>query len=417
MFTVRLIFESFIFALQALKSNLLRTTLSLLGVTIGIFTIVTVYSLVDAIERGFRKSFAFVGENVVYVEKWPWSFEGNYPWWKYVNRPQVNYEEFKFLEKNIEAAEGISIFARKENLTLKKENNSIENVNLIGVSYTYNVVSDIPIGTGRYFNVQEVDLGRNVAIIGYEIAETLFSGSNAIGKEIRIKGLKYVVIGVMEKQGENFLEGLPSKDLECYIPYNSFIKLYYTSSDDGIGSSIIIKGMESDVGLNELEGEIIGLMRAKRGLKPKAEDNFAVNKSEMLATAINSIFSFLSISGAIIGSFSLIVGCFGIANIMFVSVKERTNLIGIQKSLGAKNYFILFQFLYEAIFLSIIGGSIGIFLVFLITFLPLGSLEVYLSFGNIFTGLVIASIIGCIAGIIPAALAARMDPVIAIRSK
>ncbi|HYG40316.1 MAG TPA: ABC transporter permease [Cytophagales bacterium] len=415
--TIKLIFESFIFAFEALKSNLLRTTLSLLGVTIGIFTIVTVYSLIDGIERGFRKSFSFVGENVVYVEKWPWSFEGNYPWWKYVNRPQVNYEEFKFLEENLELTEGTSIFSRKDNITLKRESNSIENINLVGVSYGYNLVTDIPIGKGRYFNIQEVELGRNVAIIGSNIEETLFPNQEAIGKEIKVRGLKFVVIGVMERQGENFLEGLPSKDLECYIPYKSFTKLYYTSSDEGIGSSVIIKGKTTDPGLNELEGEIKGLMRAKRGLKPMEEDNFAVNKSEMLSTAINAIFSFLGVAGAIIGSFSLIVGCFGIANIMFVSVKERTNLIGIQKSLGAKNYFILFQFLYEAVFLSIIGGGVGIFLVFLITLLPLGSLEIYLSFNNVFLGLGIATIIGCIAGIIPAALAARLDPVIAIRSK
>jgi putative ABC transport system permease protein len=417
MLAIKLIFESLLFSLNALKSNVLRTTLSLLGVTIGIFTIITVYTLIDGIEKGFRKSFAFVGENVIYVEKWPWSFKPNYPWWKYVNRPEVDYDEFKFLEANLESSDGIAIIARKEDITFKRRSNSIQNSNLLGISYGYNKVSEIPVGEGRYFTSQEVESGKNVAIIGNTIAETLFPEGRQIGKEIKIRGLKFIIIGVMEKQGENFLEGLPSKDLECYIPYGAFLKLYYTGKDGGTGSSIILKGKQNDLGLNELEGEAKGLMRGKRGLKPKEEDSFALSKSEMLSTAISAIFSFLSIAGAIIGSFSLIVGSFGIANIMFVSVKERTNIIGIQKSLGAKNYFILFQFLFEAVFLSIIGGGVGILLVFLITLIPIGSLELGISLKNVIRGLSIASTIGCLAGIIPAFVASRLDPVVAIRSK
>nr|MDQ3395451.1 ABC transporter permease [Bacteroidota bacterium] len=178
---------------------------------------------------------------------------------------------------------------------------------------------------------------------------------------------------------------------------------------------IAIQGLDQDMGLLNLENEIVGLMRGKRGLKPLEEDNFAVNRTEAIANQINSFFTVIGIAGWIIGGFSILVGGFGIANIMFVSVKERTNLIGIQKSLGAKKFFILNQFLFEAVFLSIIGGSVGIILVFFLTFIPLGDLELSMTFKNILLGLGVSSIIGIVSGIVPAALAAKMDPVAAIR--
>lgn len=185
---------------------------------------------------------------------------------------------------------------------------------------------------------------------------------------------------------------------------------------NGINPTIAAKGKGEDVGLVALENEMTGLMRAKRGLKPTEEDNFSLNKTEFLQNAIGSIFDVISVAGWVIGGFSILVGGFGIANIMFVSVRERTNIIGIQKSLGAKNYFILFQFLFEAVCLSLIGGGTGILLVFFLSFVQLGSLELVLSFSNILLGLGVSSIIGVVAGIVPATLAARMDPVEAIRT-
>jgi putative ABC transport system permease protein len=171
------------------------------------------------------------------------------------------------------------------------------------------------------------------------------------------------------------------------------------------------------VGLQNLEYEVKGKMRTIRGLKPYEEDNFAINRSEMMADAIGEMFSIIGIAGWVIGGFSILVGGFGIANIMFVSVKERTNIIGIQKSLGAKNFFILFQFLFESVFLSLIGGGVGILLVSLITFIPMGTLDIILTPGNIMLGLGVSVVIGVLSGIIPAVIASHLDPVIAIRSK
>lgn len=416
MLQLRLVLESFRFALGALKGNILRTILSLLGVTIGIFSIITVFTIVDSLERGIRDSFSFIGENIVYVQKWPWGFSSDYPWWKYVNRPEVSINDFRYLEKEITQSEGVALFVRKD-ISIKQSNNSMDNVYLMGVTYAYNKVADVPVEIGRYFTGQEVEASRNRIIIGYDVAVQLFSYQNPIGKMVKIKGLNFFVIGVMKKQGANFIEGIPSNDQTCIIPYGAFLKLYYVGSDGGASATVAIKGRSSDIGLLELEGEIRGYMRSKRGLRPRDEDDFAINRPEMLSNNIASVFQIMGLAGWVIGGFSMLVGGFGIANIMFVSVKERTSAIGIQKSLGAKNYFILFQFLFESIFLSAIGGLVGLFLVFLVTLIPMGGLTIILSLKNIALGLGVSIIIGILSGIIPASIASNLDPVEAIRAK
>jgi putative ABC transport system permease protein len=369
--------------------------------------------VIDSLEKNIRDSMAFLGDKVIYVQKFPWSFGPDYPWWKYVNRPAPNVNDFRFLARNLENKRGVAIFDFKGGVTFKNMNNSIEGVHVQGVSYDYNVVSEVPVENGRYFSVQEMESAREVAIIGANVAESLFPNSDPIGKTMKIKGLRFMVIGVIEKQGSSLLGG-PDFDNSSLIPYGVFSKMYTNKWSQPI---IAVKGLENDEGLMELESEITGLMRSRRGIKPAHEDNFALNRPEMAGNAISSVFSVISIAGWVIGSFSILVGGFGIANIMFVSVKERTNIIGIQKSLGAKNYFILFQFLFEAVFLSILGGGVGILIVYLFTFIPMGSLEIILSFKNIILGLGVSSIIGIVSGIVPAAVAARLDPVIAIRSK
>lgn len=413
--TLRLIIESFRFATNALKVNLLRTVLSLLGVTIGIFAIIAVFTVVDSLERSIKDSFSFLGANILYVEKWPYGLGGEYPWWKYMKRPPVNTSEFDFLNEHVTHMKASAIYATRGGSLVKHENSSINNVNLCGATYGYNDVFELDITGGRYFTQQEAETARNVAVIGADIAAALFPLSDPIGQEIKIKGLKYVVIGTLKREGESML-GFSSNDRACYIPFKSFQKLYYTQGMFGINPSIAIKGHEEDTGLAELESQVTGLMRAKRGLKPLEEDSFALNRPESITNFLTEIFKVVTFAGWMIGGFSILVGGFGIANIMFVSVKERTNLIGIQKSIGAKNYFILLQFLFESVFLSVIGGGVGILLVYFLTFIPLGTFVVVLTAKNILIGLAVASIVGTVAGIVPAAIAAKMDPVTAIRT-
>lgn len=412
---IRLSFESIRFAAQALKSNLMRTTLSLLGVTVGIFSIITVLTLVDSLEKSIQGSLSFLGDNVIRVEKFPWEFEDNYPWWRYVNRPKATYDEYVFLNNNLKKADAVTIFAERYNVTVKQASNSLQGAMVTGIVYTHKDVFEIEVEDGRYFSMGEMSRATNVTIIGAEVAKTLFPNGNAVGKDIKIKNLKFRVVGVMKAQGENIID-TPSADDFCYIPYHSFFKLYSGSGTWGVESILAAKGQFEDKGSVLLEGELRGLMRAKRGLLPHQEDNFGLNRPEVFANMISDTFGVITVAGWLIGSFAMLVGGFGIANIMFVSVRERTNIIGIQKSLGGTRNFILIQFLSEAIFLSFLGGGIGLLLVYLLSFASLGSLELTLTIKNISIGLGVSGIIGVLSGIIPAGMAAKMDPVEAIRS-
>jgi putative ABC transport system permease protein len=413
MLFIKLTFESFRFAWQALKSNLLRTILSLSGVTIGIFSIIGVYTMVDSLEANIKNSLSSIGDKVIYVEKFPWQFgDGEYPWWRYFRRPRPKYSEYKYLKENLETARAVTIMDWY--LASAKYKNSNYNSLCQGITYDFNLITEVPILSGRYFSPNEIESGRNVAVLGGEVADVLFGEEDPLGKPVKIRGENFVVIGVQEKKGKQLVDVGGNPDQKIYIP---FVKHKRMFSSGNLYGTISVQAFETDAKMVKLENEIRGKMRTVRGLRPLDEDNFALNRPDAAANFLTSIFGSLRAGGFVIGLFSLLIGGFGIANIMFVSVKERTNIIGIQKSLGAKNFFILFQFLFEALFLCLIGGSFGLLLVYLASFIQLGSLDIILSTGNIIFGLTISSVIGIIAGMIPATQAARMDPVIAIRAK
>ncbi len=414
---LRLLKESFVFSFNALVANPVRTVLSLLGVTIGIFTIIAVLSTVDSLERSIKDNLSFLGTDNLRVEKWPWDFNNpSYEWWKFFRRPEPTYREYEFLKENLINAEAVEILTSRGGVNVKFNNNSSFVDNLNGVVFENQFFGDWEFVSGRFFTQNETLIGSNAAIIGYKIMEDLFKTSEfAIGKQLKIKGKSYTIIGVTKEQGESFGAG-DSFDRQIFIPFNSFKKIYKVGKK-GSNAVLRVKGRgDEDPGLINLEYELKGLLRAKRGIKPIEEDSFAINRPEYLASFVSAIFSTISIAGWVIGSFSILVGGFGIANIMFVSVKERVPIIGLQKSLGAKKYFILMQFLFESSFLSIFGGLFGIFFVFLLTLPDLGSFDLVISLKNVIVGVSISSIIGILAGFFPALFASNLDPVEAIRS-
>tara|TARA_B100000614_G_scaffold56556_1_gene49595 strand:- start:1004 stop:2263 length:1260 start_codon:yes stop_codon:yes gene_type:complete len=414
---LRLLKESFVFSFNALIANPIRTILSLLGVTIGIFTIIAVLSTVDSLEKSIKDNLSFLGTDNLRVEKWPWDFNNpSYEWWKFFRRPEPTYREYEFLKENLVNADAVEILTSREGVNVKYSNNSSRVDNLNGVVFENQFFGDWEFVAGRFFTQNETLTGSNAAIIGYKIMEDLFKTPDfAIGKQLKIKGKSYTIIGVTKEQGESFGAG-DSFDRQMFIPFNSFKKVYKVGRK-GSNAVLRVKGNgDEDPGLINLEYELRGLIRAKRGTKPIEDDSFAINRPEYLASFVSTIFGTISIAGWVIGSFSILVGGFGIANIMFVSVKERVPIIGLQKSLGAKKYFILMQFLFESSFLSIFGGLFGIFFVFLLTLPDLGTFDLVISLENVILGVTISSVIGILAGLLPALFASNLDPVEAIRS-
>lgn len=406
--------ESVLFAIHALVVNKLRTFLSLLGITIGIFAIISVFTVVDSLETGLRKSVSSLGDNVVFVQKWPWTFGPNYPWWKYINRPLPRVSELEFIQRKSKYTDAatLTISGRR---TVKYQSSSVANAEIVAVSHDYDRVKFLDLEQGRYFTDIESAGGRNIAVIGAAIAEGLFPGGNAMGKEVKIAGRNVIIIGIIKKQGEG-INIFGTTDNQVVLPIN-FVRSIIDINSDNIDPSIMVKA-KAGVSNDQLIDELRGIMRAVRKLKPKADDDFALNQSSLISKQFDSLFDIVGVVGWIIGGFSILVGGFGIANIMFVSVKERTPIIGIQKALGAKRYFILIQFLTEAVVLSVIGGIVGLVVVYAGTLIVgyMDIMDISLSIGNITMGLIISAVIGVISGFVPSYTASRLDPVEAIRS-
>ncbi len=410
----RLLKESFGFAISALRNNKLRTALSLLGVTIGIFSIIAVLAAVDSLDRKIKQDLSSLDKNTIYltsVSFGPTEVEQ----WKYEQFPKVDYEEYQYLKDAIPNADYFcfQMFTKRE--AIKYESRTANDVNVVPVTYEFVDIQRLDLQQGRFFNESESNSGLPVAVLGYEVAQTLFDDYDPIGKTVRLYGQRFNVIGTLKKKGGGGFDG-DSEDMSAFIPVN-FVRKRYGDNNDAMLPVIIIKP-EKGTDMDALKNNIAQKLRTKRGVKTDEIDNFFINVLSGLTDLIDNIVGQMNVIGWIISGFSLLVGGFGIANIMFVSVKERTNLIGIQKSLGAKNRFILFQFLFEAIILSFIGGAIGVLLVWVTSLVLSSALDFnfVLSLGNILLGTSLAIIIGLISGILPAISASQLDPVEAIRT-
>jgi putative ABC transport system permease protein len=413
---IKIIYESIVQAMQQLYSNKLRSFLSLLGISIGIFCIIAVKSAVDSLKQNIEVSFEKLGNDVLYIDKMPWNEPPHTSWWKYAKRPEPDFADYQALKKRVKGSDLSSISVFIPSRTIKYHSSHVEGAYMAGVTNDFSDIFNIEFEKGRYFTPFEYESGANRVILGKEVAAELFRTVEPIGKEVRIRGQKFQVIGVMQKEGESLFSPF-NFDEAVITSYNAIKKLINVKSRNTYGTSLNIKAA-AGVSLEDLKDEVTGVLRAHRKLRPREDENFAINELSMFTNMIQPIFKVLNIAGLIIGGFALIVGMISVANIMFVSVKERTNIIGVKKALGARKSVILLEFLIESIILCVIGGLIGLLIV-------LGSLrfissafhyDMFLSMDNVVIAVVVAVIVGIISGAIPAIQAAKMDPVDAIRS-
>ena len=410
---IRLLKESFGFAINALRTNKLRTLLSLLGVTIGIFSIIAVLTAVDSLDRKIKKDLSSLDKNTMYVLKFPFG-PTDIPRWKRQQFPDMKYDEYQFLKANLKDAENVCFqyFTKPE--TIKFESKTVNSLNIVPATDEFDDIQKLDLRFGRFFNESESNSGLPLIILGHEVAAKLFENYDPIGQVVRLYGQRFTVIGVIKKQGAGLLGD--SNDTSAFIPSN-FLRKIYGENAEFLTPVILIKPSK-DIDIDAFKSDISQKLRNYRGIKTGDIDDFFINILSGFTNFLDGIISQLNVGGWAIAGFSLLVGGFGIANIMFVSVKERTNLIGIQKSLGAKNKFILFQFLFEAVILCVIGGIMGMLFVWVISLILTNLLdfEFILGINNVILGTSLAAGIGLVAGILPAISASRLDPVEAIRS-
>ena len=414
--TIEIIGNGFKMAMQELWKNKLRTFLSLFGITIGIFCIIGVLATVNSLEHNIQTEIKSLGTNTIYIDKWDYSAGGgpDYPWWRYVNRPEPKYDEIKQIKDRTPSAKYVA-FNINSNDEVGYRDNMLSGVNLFGNSEEFQSIQPVDVAYGRFITESEFDHGSSVMIIGHEVAEKLFvSPEIAVGKLMEVRGKKLQVIGVIKKQGRSMIGGWQF-DQSVIMPYKFARNIMWSRNSSPV---ILVQGKDNLTSV-ALKDDLRGAMRAIHKLSPTQDDNFALNDINDFSEAVSNLFGPLNTGGWVIAGISLLVGMFGVANIMFVTVRERTNQIGLKKAVGAKNRVILAEFLLESAFLCIIGGLMGLLLVYILTKILSGALHfpVYISTTNLATALSICIVVGVLAGIIPATQAARMDPVVAIRSK
>lgn len=393
--------------------NKLRTSLSLIGISFGIFCIIGVLATVNSLEMNIQNQIKSLGTNTIYIDKWDYNGGPDYPWWKFVNRPEPKFEEVAFIKERSHLASDVG-FEIDQTVNVEYQDYALQGVQMNGISEAVNDIQPLTMAYGRFISGNEFASGSPVAIIGYKNAENLFGSAGfAVGKEVKLKNNKVTIIGVIKKMGTTMIG--QDYDQAIITPYRfarQIVNEQYSSP------KIIVKGKEN-VSSEALADELEGIMRSIRKLSPTESDDFTLNQITSFSDKVSSMFSNINLGGWAIGILSLVVGAFGIANIMFVTVKERTPIIGLKKAIGAKKRSILSEFLLEAAIICIMGGMIGLILVFLLTVILTNvfNFPVYISAGILTLAISICIAIGIMAGIIPAFIASRLDPVVAIRSK
>ncbi len=399
-------FEGLRVALRALAINKVRSVLTALCIIIGITMVTVVDSVTTGMDENFESSMAMLGRNVVYVEKWPWDW-GDLEWWEIAGRKEMQLDYVKFLDENSRLASDVAASANR-NVSVRYKDRSAEQVGINGATANYLNIQGLNIERGRMFTEEEARSGVKVAIIGQSLLEGLFEEEDPLGKEIRMGGQKFTVIGILEKQG-SFL-GLGDADNRAIIPISAYGTIY------GLrwGIQIGVKFPDEQSAIDG-EYEIEGLMRRVRNIDAAEDNDFAINKPQAFEEQLASFKSGLYMGGFLLVGLSLLIGGIGIMNIMFVSVRERTKEIGIRKAVGAKSWEILTQFLIEAVMICIMGGLFGVALAGLITVFIDQVFTATMNMSVVFVAFMICTFVGVLFGFIPAYKAAKSDPIESLR--
>jgi putative ABC transport system permease protein len=405
--------ESWKIAAAQMRSNLTRSTLTALGVIIGIIAVTLMGTAVNGISIGFDKSMAVLGDDVLYVTQWPWKPVDD--WWNYRDRKKIKTEYAETLNRMIAATtnSNLVVAVPTSNLTrsVKYGANQVDNVFVLGTTSDFIVTSTIDCTVGRFFNELESRGGANVVVIGYDVADALFPSESPIDKSVLINGQLFKVIGVNTRQG-TFL-GLFSWDSMVAMPLGAFNKYFSAKSESDVRVKI-----KDKTKLAEAKDELTGLMRRARGLPPEKKDDFSINEQQAFKSTLDPVKNSIAIAGLFITGLSLFVGAIGIMNITFVSVKERTKEIGTRKALGARRRTILLQFLIESTALCLLGGFIGLAFAYLMCFgigKAFPSFPINFSVGLVLVSMIVSILTGLFSGFAPAWTASRLDPVTALR--